>query len=110
VRWPFLQEALVQAVSDRSHKVRKEKTRKEKKRKEKKRKEKKRKEKKRKEKKRKEKTTPFGVNSRRSQVSCRATVVHKVRPLHTACRKHSKAALQCGFFIFLFVPLLWEPN
>ena len=27
VRWPFLQEALVQAVSDRSHKVRKDKKR-----------------------------------------------------------------------------------
>ena len=26
VRWPFLQEALVQAVSDRSHKVRKKTT------------------------------------------------------------------------------------
>jgi len=41
-------------------------------RKEKKRKEKKRKEKKRKEKKRKEKTTPFGVNSMRSQILYRA--------------------------------------
>ncbi len=39
VRWPFLQEALVQAVSDRAHKVRKEKI------------------------------TPFGVSLTRSQVS-----------------------------------------
>ena len=40
------------------------------------RKEKKRKEKKRKEKKRKEKTTPFGVNSMRSQVLYRAAQTH----------------------------------
>ncbi len=50
VRWPFLQEALVQAVSDRSHKVRKEKP------------------------------TPFGVNLTRSQVSYWAAMILKVTP------------------------------